>query len=102
MADRRRAPRFVMTTPIEGHARVLHDVDIVGISGDELVVITGAPPVPGEDLLIQVGGAFGRIASLEVQPVKCQPVLEGGVMRYQLTLQVVRGTRLLSLWAQET
>ncbi len=102
MVDRRRAPRFVLTKPIAGHARVLHDVDIVGVAGDELVVISGAPAVPGEDLLIQIGGAFGRIASLEVRPVSCQPVLEGDVIRHQLTLQVVRGTRLLSLWAQET
>ncbi len=102
MPDRRRFPRFVLTEAIVAHARVLDDVDVERLTEDEILVLAAAPAFRGENLLVQTSSAAGGIESLEVEAIDSQPVLDGNRVRHRLTLRVLRGTHVLSLWAQET
>jgi hypothetical protein len=86
MSDRRRAARFMIADPPDGHIRVLQDVVVERVDPEELVVMANMPSVAGEQLAVIINGSHGPVARIHAQTVTSTPVFIGERVRYRLHL----------------
>lgn len=69
--------------------RVLRDVIIDQTSADELLAVSQAPGVLGEDMVLDLfGGGVGM--RLAVRVLESRPVIIEGAVRHRLRLAIVR------------
>ena len=88
MSDRRRAPRYSLGRPSPAVLGVLQDVSIRSANGNEVTVLSPTLPARCDRLLMQVVDTTGVATSLSARVLSTAPVVEGGVMRFLITLQV--------------
>ena len=89
MSGRRSHPRFAVATPWDGAMRVLRDVVVDRVSREELLVISQAPAIAGEDMTLDLVGA-GTTMELRVKVLESRPVIIEGTVRHRIRLCVVQ------------
>ena len=87
MADRRRAPRYILHTPLRGQARPMQDAVVEQFTGDRLVVIAPSARRPYEEVLVHLATRNGT-ASYTAQVVDSRPVTLEGTVNFRLELRV--------------
>ena len=87
MSDRRRAPRYVLTTPLQGQARPMQDAVVEQFSGDRLVVISSAARRPNDELMVHLTTPEG-VATYPARVIASSPVSVEGTMNFRLELRV--------------
>lgn len=87
MSDRRRAPRYVLDTPLRGHARPMQDAVVEQFSGDRLVVIAPSTHPPDQEVLVHLATPKG-VVSYAAQVVDSMPVSMEGTVSFRLELRV--------------
>ena len=88
MSGRRSHPRFAVATPWDGAMRVLRDVVVDRVSRDELLVISQAPAVAGEEMSLDLVGA-GTTMELRVRVIESRPVIVEGAVRHRIRLSML-------------
>ena len=88
MSGRRGHQRLTLGSPTTGALRVLRDVVIERMEHQELVVISQAPTVIGEEMSLELFSGRGCIA-LRVRVLDSRPVVITGSMRHRLRLMVM-------------
>ena len=88
MAGRRSHPRFVVANPWDGSVRVLRDVIVQRSGPRELVAVSHAPGLVGEDMSLDVMGGGERI-TLRVKVLESAPVIVSGSVRHRIRLAVL-------------
>ena len=89
MSGRRSHPRFAVATPWDGAMRVLRDVVVDRVSREELLVISQAPAIAGEDMSLDLVGA-GTTMELRVRVIESRPVIIEGTVRHRIRLSVMQ------------
>ena len=89
MSGRRSHPRFAVATPWDGAMRVLRDVVVDRVSREELLVISQAPAIAGEDMTLDLVGA-GTTMELRVRVLESRPVIIEGTVRHRIRLSVMQ------------
>ena len=74
--------------PWEGALRVLRDVVIDRTSRDELLAVSHAPGVAGEDDVVGFDGS-GMTLALRVRVIESRPVIIDGAVRHRIRLELV-------------
>ena len=69
--------------------RVLRDVVVDRVSREELLVISQAPAIAGEDMSLDLVGA-GTAMQLRVRVIESRPVIIDGAVRHRIRLSVMR------------
>ena len=88
MSGRRGHQRLALGSPTTGALRVLRDVVIERMEHQELVVISQAPTVIGEEMSLELFSGRGCIA-LRVRVLDSRPVVIAGSMRHRLRVMVM-------------
>ena len=83
--DRRRTPRYVLTTPLAGNAMPMQDAMVERIAGDHLVVIAPTGRRPHEELMVHVAMPDG-LDSRHAEVVSSTPVTVRGTLNFRLEL----------------
>jgi hypothetical protein len=91
MSERRRAPRYVLHTPLHGHAMPMQDAVVEEFSGDHLVLIAPSARRPHEHLRVHLATAEGLTAH-PFEVVSSTPVSLGGTVSFRLELQATAAT----------
>jgi hypothetical protein len=91
MVDRRDHERLALRVPLEGTVRVLKDVVVEHGTARELVVVSQAPAVVGEDMTLDLMGGAACV-TLRVRVLESRPVLVSGTLRHQVRLSVLDST----------
>ena len=89
MSGRRGHQRLTLGSPTTGALRVLRDVVIERMEHQELVVISQAPTVIGEEMSLELFSGRGCIA-LSVKVLDSRPVVIAGSMRHRLRVVVTK------------
>ena len=89
MSGRRSHPRFAVATPWDGAMRVLRDVVVDRVSREELLVISQAPAIAGEEMTLDLVGA-GATMELRVRVIESRPVIIEGTVRHRIRLNVMQ------------
>lgn len=89
MAGRRSHPRFAVAAPWDGSMRVLKDVVLHKTDSDELLAVSRAPGIVGEEMSLDVMGA-GATIGLRVRVVDSRPVIVDGIVCHRLRLSLLR------------
>ena len=89
MASRRSHPRYGLATPWEGAVRVLREVAIANGPTDELLAVSHAPGVIGEEMFLDVNGD-GRSLEVRVRVIGSRPVIIDGAVRHRIRLVLVQ------------
>jgi len=87
MTDRRRTPRYVLETPLAGHAMPMQDVMVEHFSGDRLVVVSLDKHVVDDDLLVYLTMPHG-LERYRAKVVSSTPVSVGGKLCSRLELLI--------------
>jgi hypothetical protein len=69
--------------------RVLRDVVVDRVSREELLVISQAPAIVGEDMSLDLVGA-GTTMELRVRVIESRPVIIEGTVRHRIRLSVMQ------------
>lgn len=88
MASRRSHPRYGLVTPWEGAFRVLREVAIANGPTDELLAVSHAAGVIGEEMFLDVNGD-GRSLEVRVRVIESRPVIVEGAVRHRIRLVLV-------------
>ena len=88
MSGRRAHPRFAVTNPWDGGIHVLRDVVIDRTDRNELLAVSQAPGVVGEEMSLELFGAGASLA-LRVRVVESRPLIVDGAVRHRLRLELV-------------
>ena len=88
MTGRRSHPRFAVATPWDGAMRVLRDVVVDRVNREELLAISQAPAVAGEEMSLDLVGA-GVTIELRVRVLESRPVIVDGAVRHRIRLTVL-------------
>ena len=88
MSGRRSHPRFAVASPWEGSMRVLKDVVVQRAQPEELLAISHAAGVLGEEMTLDLIGS-GQTLALKVQVIESRPVIIDGSVRHRLRLRLV-------------
>ena len=88
MSGRRSHSRFVVAAPWDGALRVLRDVVVDRISREELLAVSHAPGVAGEEMSLDLMGS-GMTLALRVRVVESRPVILEGSVRHRIRLELV-------------
>ena len=89
MSGRRSHPRFAVATPWDGAMRVLRDVVVDRVDTHELMAVSHAPAIIGEEMSLDLVGA-GTSMELRVRVVESRPVIVDGSVRHRIRLSVVQ------------
>jgi hypothetical protein len=89
MSGRRSHPRFAVATPWDGSMRVLRDVVVDRVNREELLVISQAPAIAGEEMSLDLVGG-GTMMELRVRVIESRPVIIDGAVRHRIRLNVVQ------------
>lgn len=87
MSDRRRAPRYVLDSPLRGQARPMQDAVVEHFFGDRLVVIAPSSRRPSEELRVHLAMPAGT-TSYTAQVIDSSPVSVEGIVSFRLELRV--------------
>ena len=87
MSDRRRAPRYVLNTPLHADARPMQDAVVEEFSGQHLVVIAPTSRRVYEDVLVHLATPQG-VVSYNAQVIESTAVSLEGTVHFRLTLRV--------------
>jgi hypothetical protein len=87
MSGRRSHPRFVVANPWGGLVRVLRDVIVTRTGERELLALSLAPGVTGEQMSLDLV-AGGLTMALRVAVAESRPVIVDGAVRHRLRLEV--------------
>jgi hypothetical protein len=87
MSERRRAPRYVLNTPLHGHAMPMQDAVVEQFSGDHLVVIAPSARPPDEHLMVHLATPAG-LTTHAAQVLSSTPMTLGGTVSFRVELQV--------------
>lgn len=88
MFDRRLHPRFRLNIPLESTLRLIEDVVVERVSGDELWVLSTSPGRPEERLAVDRLGSVPPMVT-GVKVVGSDPVMVHGKLCHRLRLAVV-------------
>ena len=88
MSGRRSHPRFAVASPWEGSIRVLKDVVVQRAQREELLAISHAAGVLGEEMTLDLIGS-GKTLALKVQVVESRPVIIDGSVRHRIRLRLL-------------
>lgn len=92
MAGRRSHPRFAVATPWDGAMRVLRDVILHRSGPEELLAVSQAPGLVGEEMTLDVVGGGSSVA-LRVKVVDSRPLVVDGAVRHRLKLELLKGSQ---------
>lgn len=87
MTDRRRASRYVLDTPLRGHARPMQDAVVEEVSADRIVVIASSARRVHEDIVVHLPMPTG-VERYAAQVVESTPVSLDGTLNFRLTLRI--------------
>ena len=87
MSDRRRATRYVLTTPLPGQARPMQDAVVEQFSGDRLVVISSSARRLHDELMVHLSTPEG-VATYPARVMASSPVSVEGTMNFRLELRI--------------
>ena len=87
MSDRRRTPRYVLSTPLEGELMPMQDVMVELFCANRLVVRSLSGHAPDEELMIHIAMPDG-LASHRATVVSSTPISVAGTVCFRLELQV--------------
>jgi hypothetical protein len=87
MSGRRSDPRFLVASPWDGAIHVLRDVMVNRVHPSELVAISIAPGVIGEEMSLDLMTEGSNLA-VRVQVLESRPVVVDGAMRHEIRLGV--------------
>jgi hypothetical protein len=90
MSGRRSHARFALANPWKGVIRVLRDAVVNRTERQELLAITHAAAVAGEELSLDLLSGDQNVA-LKVQVLDCRPVIGDGAVRHRLRLALPGG-----------
>lgn len=89
MSGRRSHPRFAVVNPWEGVVRVLRAVVVDRVGENELLAVSHAPGVIGEEMSLNLLGA-GSNLTFKVKVLESSPVIVSGQVRHKIRLDLVR------------
>ena len=89
MSGRRSHPRFAVATPWDGAMRVLRDVVVDRVDTHELLAVSQAPAVAGEEMSLDLVGG-GTALELRVRVIESRPVIVNGAVRHRIRLAVLQ------------
>jgi hypothetical protein len=89
MFGRRSHLRFTISPASEGVLRILHDVVMEAPDSDELIAISRAPGVVGEEVAVQILSRRG-IMQTAARVAESSPFMAHGSVRYRLRLEHVQ------------
>src|SRR5918997_1340396 len=92
MAGRRSHPRFAVATPWNGAMRVLRDVILHRSGPEELLAVSQAPGLIGEEMTLDVVGG-GSSIGLRVKVVDSRPLVVDGAVRHRIRLELLTGAQ---------
>jgi hypothetical protein len=87
MPERRRTSRFVIPEHAHGTFRLMQDVCVEKVRGDEIVIVGDAALQPGEELILELPRALGIRSVVLVHVVQCGAVWAGEARRYRVLLR---------------
>ena len=87
MTDRRRTPRYVLTTPLPGDAAPMHDVTVEQFVKGRAVVIAPSAHQPDDELVMHVTTRVG-LRSHPATVLSSSPVSYGGGLQFRVELRV--------------
>jgi hypothetical protein len=76
--------------------RVLRDVVVNRIQGDELLAVSQAPAIAGEDMSLDLVGG-GSSMELRVRVIESRPVIIDGSVRHRIRLSLIPATAEIEL-----
>ena len=88
MSGRRSHPRFAVASPWEGSLKVLKDVVVQRAQPQELLAISHAAGVLGEEMTLDLIGS-GKTLALKVQVLESRPVIIDGSVRHRIRLRLL-------------
>jgi hypothetical protein len=91
MSGRRSHPRFVVVNPWEGAVRVLRAVIVDRTGENELMAVSHAPGIVGEELSLDLLGA-GVSLTLKVRVLESCPMIVNGSVRHRIRLAMPSGS----------
>lgn len=95
MSGRRSHPRFAVAEPWEGTMRVLRDVIVDRQGAHELLAVSQAPGILGEEMSLDLLGG-GESLRLRVQVIESRPLVVDGAVRHRVRLALVNGSAQLA------
>ena len=87
MSDRRRAPRYLLASPLAADAMPMQDVIVKTFSGSRLVVISSSAYAQNEDVMVHIARPNG-LASHRATVVSSEPSSVAGTLCFRLELRV--------------
>jgi hypothetical protein len=87
MSDRRRAPRYVLETPLRGQAMPMQDAVVEERAGNRLVVIAPSARQRYDELIVHLPGE-GGVTTHAAQVLSSTPVALGGAVSFRLELKI--------------
>jgi hypothetical protein len=96
MSGRRSHPRFTVVNPWDGAVRVLRAVVVDRAAENELVAVSHAPGVVGEELSLDLLGA-GLELTVKVRVLESCPVILSSAVRHKLRLALIDAPVAVSL-----
>ena len=88
MTGRRSHPRFSIAEPWPGAMRILRDVTVYRTAEDELLAVSQAAGVVGEEMSLELI-ATGGTRNLRVRVLDSRPVILDGAVRHRLRLGMI-------------
>jgi hypothetical protein len=93
MTGRRRYPRYLMNSPLEGSLRVREEVTIETWEGNEVSVLSTVPVPPAQHLTLELPGHEGGRVQATVQESRPIVTMEGAI-RHRLLLAIDAATAI--------
>jgi hypothetical protein len=87
MSERRRTSRFVIPEHSYGTFRLMQDVCVEKVHGDQIVTVGDAGLQAGEELILELPRALGTRSVVLVHVVSCNPIRGGESRRYRVMLR---------------
>jgi hypothetical protein len=88
MSGRRSHPRFTVVNPWDGAVRVLRAVVVDRTGENELVAVSHAPGVVGEEMSLDLLGA-GSNLTFKVRVLESCPVILSSAVRHKVRLALI-------------
>ncbi len=100
MTGRRSHPRFSIAEPWPGAMRILRDVTVYRTAKAELLAVSQAAGVVGEEMSLELIATAGT-RSLRVRVLDSRPVILDGAVRHRLRLGMIQEAALATFESGE-
>jgi hypothetical protein len=87
MSERRRTSRFVIPEHTHGIFRLMQDVCVDSVDGDQIAIVCDPALQPGEELLLELPRALGVRSVVLVHVLQCRPVGVGQGRRHRTVMR---------------